>query len=89
MDGTLIDTSYANFLAYSDSIKRITGRGIAASHDKSERFTRNSLEKIGFEVRKCVNGTLLVIEGGEYKLCSERGKGCGRGCRRHVLNEGE
>lgn len=52
MDGTLIDTSYANFLAYSDSIKRITGRSIAASHDKSERFTRNSLEKIGFEVDK-------------------------------------
>lgn len=30
-----------------------------------------------------VNGKLLLIEGGEYKLCDGLGKGCGRGCRRN------
>lgn len=29
-----------------------------------------------------VNGRVLHIEGGEYRLCEGRGNGCGRGCRR-------
>jgi predicted DNA-binding protein (UPF0251 family) len=28
-----------------------------------------------------VNGKVLLIEGGEYRLCEGRGNGCGRGCR--------
>ena len=31
-----------------------------------------------------VNGKILVIRGGEYRLCDGRGSGCGRGsCWRH------
>lgn len=30
-----------------------------------------------------VNGSPLLIEGGEYKLCDGLGNGCGRGCGRH------
>jgi len=30
-----------------------------------------------------VNGKVLFIEGGEYRLCDLMGNGCGRGCRRH------
>jgi predicted DNA-binding protein (UPF0251 family) len=30
-----------------------------------------------------VNGKVLLIEGGEYRLCEGLGNGCGRGCRRH------
>lgn len=30
-----------------------------------------------------VNGKVLLIEGGEYRLCEGRGNGCGRGCHRH------
>ena len=31
-----------------------------------------------------INGKVLVIRGGEYKLCDGSGSGCGRGsCRRH------
>lgn len=61
---------------------------------KKMNVARTTIQGIYNEARKklansLVNGTLLVIEGGEYKLCSERGKGCGRGCRRHALNEGE
>ena len=29
-----------------------------------------------------VNGKVLLIEGGEYRLCDGSGNGCGRGCRR-------
>ena len=29
-----------------------------------------------------VNGKVLLIEGGEYRLCESRGSGCGRGCHR-------
>ena len=27
-----------------------------------------------------VNGKILLIEGGEYKLCEGKGNGCGKGC---------
>jgi predicted DNA-binding protein (UPF0251 family) len=30
-----------------------------------------------------VNGKVLLIEGGEYRLCEGRGGGCGRGCNHH------
>jgi predicted DNA-binding protein (UPF0251 family) len=30
-----------------------------------------------------VGGKVLLIEGGEYRLCEGRGNGCGRGCHRH------
>ncbi len=30
-----------------------------------------------------VNGKVLLIEGGKYRLCDGSGSGCGRGCRRH------
>jgi len=29
-----------------------------------------------------VNGKVLSIEGGEYRLCDDLGNGCGRGCHR-------
>lgn len=36
-----------------------------------------------------VNGKVLRIEGGEYKLCDEYGKSCGGGnCRRHRCGRG-
>ena len=30
-----------------------------------------------------VNGKVLLIEGGEYRLCEGVGSGCGRGCHNH------
>jgi len=30
-----------------------------------------------------VNGKVLFIEGGEYRLCDMKGNGCGRGCHRY------
>jgi predicted DNA-binding protein (UPF0251 family) len=35
-----------------------------------------------------VNGKLLIIEGGEYRLCDGLGDGCGRGCQRRGRGRG-
>ena len=48
---------------------------------------RTTVQKIYIEARKklaesLVEGKILRIEGGEYRLCENNGKGCGRGCRR-------
>lgn len=49
---------------------------------------RSTVQGIYIEARKklaesLVNGKILLIEGGEYRLCDGIGSGCGRGCRRH------
>jgi predicted DNA-binding protein (UPF0251 family) len=49
---------------------------------------RTTIQGIYAEARKklaesLVNGKVLLIEGGEYRLCDGRGNGCGRGCHRH------
>ena len=55
---------------------------------KQMNVARTTVQGIYAEARKkiarsLVDGKLLLIEGGEYKLCEGLGKGCGRGCRRH------
>ncbi|HZK02526.1 MAG TPA: DUF134 domain-containing protein [Anaerovoracaceae bacterium] len=52
---------------------------------------RTTVQGIYAEARKklaesLVNGKVLLIEGGEYRLCDGLGKGCGRGCRRRERN---
>ncbi len=49
---------------------------------------RTTVQGIYNEARKklaqsLVNGKVLLIEGGEYRLCDGLGNGCGRGCHRH------
>ena len=51
---------------------------------------RSTVQGIYLEARKklaevLVNGKLLFIEGGEYRLCEGSGTACGRACRRHRL----
>lgn len=48
---------------------------------------RSTVQGIYTEARRklaeaLVNGKVLHIEGGEYRLCEDHGNGCGRGCRR-------
>lgn len=48
---------------------------------------RTTVQGIYIEARKkiaesLVNGKVLIIEGGEYRLCEGLGNGCGRGCHR-------
>lgn len=49
---------------------------------------RSTVQGIYIEARKklaesLVNGKVLLIEGGEYRLCDGLENGCGRGCHRH------
>lgn len=46
MDGTLIDTDYANFLAYKQAIEQVTKKEVALTFKPNERFTRNQLYEI-------------------------------------------
>jgi predicted DNA-binding protein (UPF0251 family) len=48
---------------------------------------RSTVQGIYIEARKklaesLVNGKVLLIEGGEYRLCDGLGNNCGRNCRR-------
>ncbi|MBV4418466.1 DUF134 domain-containing protein [Clostridium tyrobutyricum] len=49
---------------------------------------RSTVQGIYIEARKklaesLVNGKMLLIAGGEYRLCEGLGNGWGRGCHRH------
>jgi len=54
---------------------------------KQMNIARSTVQGIYIEARKklaesLVNGKVLIIEGGEYRLCEEAENSCGRGCRR-------
>ncbi|MBS4538789.1 DUF134 domain-containing protein [Clostridium sp. D2Q-11] len=53
---------------------------------------RTTVQSIYNDARKkladsLINGRIIVIEGGDYKLCEGGKKQCGRGCRRRRLEE--
>jgi predicted DNA-binding protein (UPF0251 family) len=55
---------------------------------KQMNVARTTVQGIYIEARKklaqsLVYGKVLLIEGGEYRLCEGLGNGCGRGCHRH------
>ena len=55
---------------------------------KQMNVARTTVQGIYVAARKklaesLVNGKVLLIEGGEYRLCEGLGNGCGRGCHRH------
>jgi predicted DNA-binding protein (UPF0251 family) len=54
---------------------------------------RSTVQGIYAEARKkiaksIVDGEMLIIEGGEYKLCEESEGFCGRGCHKRRRNGG-
>ncbi|KAF1083981.1 hypothetical protein SPSYN_02893 [Sporotomaculum syntrophicum] len=57
-------------------------------------IARTTVQGIYTEARRkvaqsLVNGKVLLIEGGEYRLCDSYGKGCGGGgCRRNRCGKG-
>jgi beta-phosphoglucomutase len=46
LDGTLIDTDEANFLAYKEAIQQVRNLNIMSLYQSTERFTRKKLELI-------------------------------------------
>lgn len=60
---------------------------------KQMNVARTTVQGIYVEARKklaesLVRGKVLLIEGGEYRLCDGSGNGCGRGCYRHGRGKG-
>ena len=60
-------------------------------------IARSTVQGIYVEARRkladaLVNGKLLLIQGGQFRLCDGTGdgfgEGCGRGCRRRRRGEG-
>lgn len=54
---------------------------------KQMNIARSTVQGIYIVARRklaesLVNGKVLLIEGGEYRLCDDLGNGCGRGCHR-------
>ena len=46
MDGTLIDTDYANFLSYKKAIHLVTNNGLELSYNHKNRFNRSYLKTV-------------------------------------------
>jgi len=60
LDGTLIDTDKANFLAYRDAIKKVKNVNLELLYNNNERFTREKLLTI-----------IPNLEGDEYSKITE------------------
>lgn len=55
---------------------------------KQMNIARTTVQGIYIEARRklaesLVNGKVLIIQGGEYRLCDGLGNGCGHGCHRY------
>ena len=46
MDGTLVDTDFANFLSYKKAIQSVTKSETEIPYDPTERFNRNVLKRV-------------------------------------------
>ncbi|MBD3842857.1 MAG: HAD hydrolase-like protein [Campylobacterales bacterium] len=46
LDGTIVNTDRANFLAYQEAVKEIKKIDLSSLYSKNERFTRNKLKEI-------------------------------------------
>ena len=46
MDGTLIDTDFANFLSYQEAIKSVVQSETEIQYVPNERFNRTTLNKV-------------------------------------------
>ena len=77
-----------------ETIRLIDSEGFT-QEDCAEQMNvaRTTVQSIYAEARKklaesLVYGKVLLIEGGEYRLCEGLGKGYGRGCHRHRCGRG-
>ena len=90
LDSTSDDKNYVNMTVDEyETIRLIDLEGLTQEEcAKQMNVARTTIQGIYIEARKklaesLVNGKVLIIEGGEYRLCRGLGEGCGHGCRRH------
>lgn len=89
LDATLDNHEYINMTVDEyETIRLIDLEGFNQEEcGKQMNIARTTVQGIYTEARRklarsLVNGKILIIEGGEYRLCDGLGNGCGRGCRR-------
>jgi predicted DNA-binding protein (UPF0251 family) len=88
--GSFVDTkNYVNMtIDEYETIRLIDLEGFTQEEcAKQMNIARTTVQGIYIEARRkiadsLVNGRVLSIEGGEYRLCEGLGNGCGRGCHR-------
>lgn len=93
LDSTMGDVTTVNMTVDEYETIRLIDLGSLTQEECANQMnvSRTTVQGIYNEARKklaesLVNGKVLRIEGGEYKLCDGRGNGCGRGaCRRNIL----
>lgn len=90
LDSVLDDQDHVNMTVDEyETIRLIDLEGFTQEEcAKQMNIARATVQGIYVEARRklaelLVNGKVLIIEGGEYRLCDGSGNGCGRGCHRH------
>lgn len=90
LDSTLIDQEHVCMTVDEyETIRLIDLEGFTQEEcAKQMNIARTTVQGIYMEARRklaesLVNGKVLIIKGGEYRLCDDSGNGCGRGCHRH------
>lgn len=93
LDLSLDSKDYVNMTVDEyESIRLIDLEGFNQEEcSKQMNIARTTVQGIYIEARRklaesLVNGKVLMIEGGEYRLCDGIGKGCGVGCRKQRLD---
>lgn len=88
LDSALEDEYHVNMTVDEyETIRLIDLEGFTQEEcAKQMNIARTTVQGIYIEARRklaesLVNGKVLTIEGGEYRLCDSGGNGCGRGCR--------
>lgn len=89
LDLALDDQEYINMTVDEyETIRLIDLEGFNQEEcGKQMNIARTTVQGIYIEARRklaqsLVNGKILIIKGGVYRLCDGLGNGCGRGCHR-------
>lgn len=67
LDGTLVDTNLANFLAYKKAIERVSGNGNKLLFDPEIRFNRSMLRDISPNLNEDEILKIIIEKGKLYK----------------------
>ncbi len=89
LDSSIKEQAYLNMTVDEyETIRLIDLEGLTQEESaKQMNIARATVQGIYMEARRklaesLVNGKVLTIEGGEYRLCDGMGGGCGRNCQR-------